>query len=83
VQPAAGTQGGDMLVSPITKIIAAGSQRALILTTAGRLRVHKGGDRENRRDTAAGAFEGVVAEVSLKDELKLASSWRSSSTPAV
>lgn len=76
VQPAAGTQGGDMLVSPITKIIAdEGLNALIILSTQEDYEFIRAAIERIDVIPRQVLLEGVVAEVSLKDELKLGISW--------
>ncbi len=76
VQAAAGTQGADMLVSPITKIIAdEGLNALIILSTQEDYEFIKAAIERIDVIPRQVLLEGVVAEVSLKDELKLGISW--------
>ena len=76
VQGTAGAQGGDMLVSPITKIIAdEGLNALIILSTQEDYEFIKAAIERIDVIPRQVLLEGVVAEVSLKDELKLGISW--------
>ncbi len=76
VQSAAGQQGGDMLVSPITKIIAdEGLNALIILSTQEDYEFIRAAIEKIDVIPRQVLLEGVVAEVSLKDELKLGISW--------
>ncbi len=76
VQTAGGQQTGDLLVSPITKIIADENLNALIILSTPE-------DYEFIKTAIARIdiiprqvlLEGVLAEVTLRDELKLGISW--------
>lgn len=76
VQAAGNQQGGDLLVSPITKIIADENLNALIILSTPE-------DYEFIKTAIARIdviprqvlIEGVIAQVTLKDELKLGISW--------
>ncbi|HOD74979.1 MAG TPA: secretin N-terminal domain-containing protein, partial [Syntrophorhabdaceae bacterium] len=73
---AAGTQGGDTLVSPITKIIAdEGLNALIILSTQEDYEFIRAAIERIDVIPRQVLLEGVVAEVSLKDELKLGISW--------
>ena len=76
VQAVANSQGGDMLVSPITKIIADDNLNALIvLSTPEDYEFIKAAIERIDVIPRQVLLEGVIAEVSLKDELKLGISW--------
>jgi len=76
VQGNGGQPAGDMLVSPITKIIADDNLNALIiLSTPEDYEFIKTAIQRIDIIPRQVLLEGVVAEVSLKDELKLGLSW--------
>ncbi len=76
VQAVGSSQGGDTLVSPITKIIADDNLNALIvLSTPEDYEFIKAAIERIDVIPRQVLLEGVIAEVSLKDELKLGISW--------